>query len=142
MLRKFKIAIDGKEYLVEMEELDVQTNQPLNQPSMPAGGIEATAPKPTNPVMPTPPAQVAPPVGNNQAAPSTSQEALLAPMPGNILKILVEVGQKVEENQPMLILEAMKMENEIVADKSGVVQTIYVTQGTMVNPGDPLVLIS
>ncbi|OJG25374.1 hypothetical protein RR47_GL001819 [Enterococcus columbae DSM 7374 = ATCC 51263] len=125
-----------------MEELDVQTNQPLNQPSTPQGVVNTPTQMPMNQAMSTPPVQSTTKVAQDQDTLPASQEALLAPMPGNILKILVEVGQKVEENQPILILEAMKMENEIVADKSGIVQAIYVTQGAMVNPGDPLVLIN
>ena len=62
-------------------------------------------------------------------------------MPGNILKLLVNVGDSVQENQPVMILEAMKMENEIVAHRSGVVKQICVEVNTMVNPGDPLIVI-
>lgn len=133
MLRKFKIAIDGKEYLVEMEELDVQTNQPLTNVTAPE------APVTTPPITPTPVKQPEVPV--SPVSSSTAADAMVAPMPGNILKILVEVGQTVKENQPIMILEAMKMENEIVAEKSGMIKAIYVDQGMMVNPGDSLVLI-
>ncbi|CAI3449937.1 acetyl-CoA carboxylase biotin carboxyl carrier protein subunit [Enterococcus cecorum] len=134
MLRKFKISIDGKEYLVEMEEI---------------GGAAPQAPVvPQAPVAPTPPvapqAPVAPEVPKTPtaASPVTSDaEPLVAPMPGNILKLLVNVGDSVQENQPVMILEAMKMENEIVAHRSGVVKQICVEVNTMVNPGDPLIVI-
>lgn len=133
MLRKFKIAIDGKEYLVEMEELDVKTNQPLTNVTAPE------VPVITPPITPTPVKQPEVPVSSVSA--STAADTMVAPMPGNILKILVEVGQTVKENQPIMILEAMKMENEIVAEKAGIIKAIYVDQGMMVNPGDSLVLI-
>lgn len=133
MLRKFKIAIDGKEYLVEMEELDVQTNQPLTNVTAPE------VPVTTPPITPEPVKQ--PEVPMSPVRSSTAADAMVAPMPGNILKILVEVGQTVKENQPIMILEAMKMENEIVAEKAGMIKAIYVDQGMMVNPGDSLVLI-
>ncbi|ALS00181.1 acetyl-CoA carboxylase biotin carboxyl carrier protein subunit [Enterococcus silesiacus] len=127
MLRKFKIAIDGKEYLVEMEEIGGVPQAPVSTPAAPV--VEAA---PT----PAPVEQVAPiasaPAGN---------DAMLSPMPGTILKILVNVGDTVQENQPLMILEAMKMENEIVAGKAGMVTGIHVKQGDMVNPGEPLITI-
>jgi biotin carboxyl carrier protein len=58
------------------------------------------------------------------------------------LKILVNVGDEVKENQPVMILEAMKMENEVVANHAGVVKGIHVNQGEMVNPGEALITIS
>ena len=114
MLRKFKISIDGKEYLVEMEEI---------------GGVPQPAPEEA----PAPAAQPAAPAG---------ADAMPAPMPGTVLKVLVNVGDTVSENQPLLILEAMKMENEIVAGKAGTVTGIHVTQGQIVNPGEPLITIN
>ena len=91
------------------------------------------------------------PVPAEASAPVTSQavgemkaanEVITAPMPGTVLKILVNVGDEVVANQPLLILEAMKMENEIVANKAGVVEAIAVAQGEMVNPGDSLIGIA
>ncbi|EGO8331250.1 acetyl-CoA carboxylase biotin carboxyl carrier protein subunit [Enterococcus faecalis] len=131
MLRKFKISIDGKEYLVEMEEI---------------GGVPQpapVAPQPTAPVAttetPAPAVEEAPAPAAQPAAPA---DAMPAPMPGTVLKVLVNVGDTVSENQPLLILEAMKMENEIVAGKAGTVTGIHVTQGQIVNPGEPLITIN
>ena len=108
MLRKFKISIDGKEYLVEMEEI---------------GGVPQpapVAPQPTAPVAttetPAPAVEETPASAAQPAAPAGA-DAMPAPMPGTVLKVLVNVGDTVSENQPLLILEAMKMENEIVAGK-------------------------
>lgn len=134
MLRKFKISIDGQEYLVEMEEI---------------GGV----PQPAAPVAPAAPVPAAEPVqaaapeaqapAAALAAPSApaGADALTAPMPGAILKILVNVGDAVKQNQPLMILEAMKMENEIVASNDGTVTGIHVQQGDVVNPGDPLITV-
>ena len=63
-------------------------------------------------------------------------------MPGKILDIKVSVGQTVAQNDVVLILEAMKMENEIVAESAGTVTAVYVNAGDMVNPGDPLFTIA
>lgn len=130
MLRKFKISIDGKEYLVEMEEIGgtpVPT-APVAQEAPVA--LQASKPTPEPVATPQPTAPVA-----------AGSDAMTAPMPGTILRILVNPGESVTENQPLMILEAMKMENEVVANRSGVISAIHVTQGQMVNPGDALVTI-
>lgn len=136
MLRKFKIKVDGKEYLVEMEEI---------------GAVAPAAPVTPAPVAPAP-APAAPasePVAEASPAPAASvsvapagADAMPSPMPGTILRILVNVGDTVAENQPLMILEAMKMENEIVASKAGVVSGIHVANGQVVNPGDALITIN
>ena len=131
MLRKFKISIDGKEYLVEMEEIG--GTAPV-APVVPAAPVA-----PTGPVAPASPEPPKAPVAPNPV--SSNVEPLVAPMPGNILKLLVNVGDSVQENQPVMILEAMKMENEIVAHRSGVVKQLCVEVNTKVNPGDPLIVI-
>jgi acetyl-CoA/propionyl-CoA carboxylase biotin carboxyl carrier protein len=63
------------------------------------------------------------------------------PMQGTIVKVLVEVGQSVEAGQSVVVLEAMKMENQIEADKSGVVKAINVAPGDTVGAGDVVVVI-
>ena len=130
MLRKFKIKVDGKEYLVEMEEIGGVA--PVAPVAAPAPQAPAAAPAPE--ATPAPQAPVA-------AAPAGA-DAMPAPMPGTILKVLVAPGETVAENQPLMILEAMKMENEIVAAKAGVVAGIHVTVGQAVNPGDALITIN
>lgn len=125
MLRKFKITIDGKEYLVEMEEIGAPSQASVAPPVQPA-------------VAPAPVAEK-----KAAAAPvSAGADAMPSPMPGTILKVLVNVGDVVHENQPLLILEAMKMENEIVASTAGTVTGIHVTAGQVVNPGEGLITIS
>ena len=59
-------------------------------------------------------------------------------MPGTILDIHVKVGDTVAANQPVMVLEAMKMENEVVAEQAGIIASINVEKGAMVNPGDTL----
>ncbi|MEG0254726.1 MAG: acetyl-CoA carboxylase biotin carboxyl carrier protein subunit [Vagococcus sp.] len=131
MLRKFKIRVDGEEYLVEMEEIGgtpVAPVAPVAAPVAPA--VEAA-----------PVAEAAPTPAAPTSAPSAGDKTLDAPMPGTILKLLVNVGDTVSENQPLLILEAMKMENEIVCKSNGVVKGIHVTQGQVVNAGDALITV-
>ena len=69
-------------------------------------------------------------------------EAIKSPMPGNILQIKVSQGQHVNEGDVVIILEAMKMENEIVASKSGTVAQVLVSKGSVVETGSPLIVIA
>ena len=130
MLRKFKIKVDGQEYQVEMEEIGAVAPAapvaPVAAPAAPAAPAVEAAPAPAAPVASTP----------------AGADAMPSPMPGNILRVLVNVGDTVTENQPLMILEAMKMENEIVAAEAGVVSGIHVKEGQVVNPGDALITIN
>ncbi|MCI7774960.1 MAG: acetyl-CoA carboxylase biotin carboxyl carrier protein subunit [Enorma sp.] len=131
MLRKFKISIDGTQYLVEMEE--------IGAPAGPAPVVAAPAPEPAPaPAAEPAPAPAAAPSANAPAGAHTQE----APMPGTILDIHVNVGDTVEVNQPVMVLEAMKMESEIVAEQAGTIASINVAKGDMVNPGDLLFSIS
>ena len=130
MLRKFKIKVDGQEYQVEMEEIGAVAPAapvaPVAAPAALAAPAVEAAPAPAAPVASTP----------------AGADAMPSPMPGNILRILVNVGDTVTENQPLMILEAMKMENEIVAAKAGFVAGIQFKEGQVVNPGDALITIN
>ena len=129
MLRKFKIKVDGQEYQVEMEEIGAVA------PAAPAAPVAPAAP--AAPAVEAAPAPAAP-----VASTPAGADAMPSPMPGNIFRVLVNVGDTVTENQPLMILEAMKMENEIVAAKAGVVAGIHVKEGQVVNPGDALITIN
>lgn len=134
MLRKFKIKIDGTEYLVEMEEL----TEPGTAPAPVAAPVTpAPAPAPSALAAPAP----APAPAPSSAAPAGA-DAQTAPMPGKILELKHNVGDVVAQNDCVLVLEAMKMENAIVAERAGTISAIHVTAGQMVNPGDALFTIS
>ncbi len=133
MLRKFKISIDGTQYLVEMEE--VGAPQPTPADAVPAPAAPAPVPAPAPAAAPAPAPEPAP----APAAPAVAGSfAQTAPMPGTILDIHVKVGDTVAANQPVMVLEAMKMENEVVAEQAGTIASINVEKGAMVNPGDTL----
>ena len=133
MLRKFKISIDGTQYLVEMEEIGA----PAAAPAPVAAPAPAPAPAPAAAPAPAPEASPAPAPAASAEVPAgaRTQEA---PMPGKIIDIHVNVGDRVEVNQPIMVLEAMKMESEIVAEQAGTITSINVAKGDMVNPGDVL----
>lgn len=139
MLRKFKISIDGTQYLVEMEE--VGAPQPTPADAVPAPAAAAPAPAPVPAPAPAPAAAPAPapdPAPAPAAPAAAGSFAQTAPMPGTILDIHVKVGDTVAANQPVMVLEAMKMENEVVAEQAGTIASINVEKGAMVNPGDTL----
>ena len=115
---KYKITLNGKTYEVEVEQGRAQLLSAADAPGAPE------APKPT-------PAAAAPVAGTGEALP--------APMPGTIIDIKVSAGDAVKKGQAMLVLEAMKMENEIVSPRDAVVTKVAAEKGSTVAAGDPLV---
>lgn len=121
-MRKFIINVNGNSYEVEVEEV---------------GGVATTAapapkaaPAPTLAAAPAPAPAAAPPAGATNVT---------APMPGNIVAVKVKVGDTVNSGDVLCVLEAMKMENEIMAPQAGKVVAVSATQGSAVNTGDVLV---
>ncbi|CAK7040849.1 acetyl-CoA carboxylase biotin carboxyl carrier protein subunit [Tissierella sp. P1] len=131
-MRKFIISVNGNSYEVEVEEIAGGESKRPAAPVAPAP-VAAPAPKAT----PAP----APKEEKKEVVVSDGQEVVEAPMPGNIWKIEVKEGDKVKAGDILLILEAMKMENEILAPRDGVVASINTTQGATVNTGDRLVVL-
>jgi len=130
MLRKFRIGINGKEYIVEMEELTASPSTGFVPTAAPAAPAPAPAPAPATPAAPAPA-----PVS------SAGGTVIESPMPGTILDIKVNVGDKVEVDQCLVILEAMKMENEIVAPKAGTIAAIHTSKGTAIDVGGAIITI-
>lgn len=133
MLRKFKISIDGTQYLVEMEEVGAPVPTPADLAAPAPAPAPAAAPAAAPEPEPVPAAATPAPAGAHVQG---------APMPGTILDIHLNVGDPVKANQPVMVLEAMKMESEIVAEVDGVIASIGVSKGDMVNPGDELFSIA
>ena len=77
-----------------------------------------------------------------RAEAASEHESAYAPMPGQVLKILVNAGQRVSAGEPLLILEAMKMEQTLRASTDGIVEAVLVKRGDVVAPGDTLVEIT
>ncbi len=132
-MKMFRVVVNGNEYKVGIEELaEESTSQPSQTKAAPA-------PRPTQP-QPAAKPQQQPPTA--KAEPAAAGGTIVAPMPGTVLQVAVNVGDNVVKGQTLLILEAMKMENEIMAPADGVVQEVNVTQGVSVNAGDILVVLS
>ena len=118
-MKYYNISVNGVAYSVSVEET--------------AAGAAPVAPA----AAPAPKAAPAPAAAAAPAAPAAV--AVKAPMPGNILDVKVAAGASVKAGDVLVILEAMKMENEIVAPQDGTVASINVNKGDTVNSGDVLV---
>lgn len=70
------------------------------------------------------------------------RQQVVAPMPGKVVRLLVKAGEKVEAGQGLLVVEAMKMQNEIRSPKSGIVERLHITEGQPVNAGEVLCVVS
>ena len=117
------VEVNGTHYKVEMEKQPKTAPKPV-----------VVRPMPNSPAAPTTPVV-------KPAAPSTGQSGVKSPLPGVILDIKVNVGDTVKRGQTIIILEAMKMENNINADKDGKVTAINVNKGDSVLEGNDLVII-
>ena len=117
-MKKYVIKLNGKTYEVEMGELGsvaaVSTQAPAAAPAP-----VASAPAPVAPA-------------------ASGGHVVVSPMPGSILNVMVKPGDVVKKNQVVLVLEAMKMENEIVAPADGTILSVNATRGTTVNVSEEL----
>ena len=128
---KYEITLNGRIYEVEVELTEAMMMQEF----------QSYAPAPAAPAAPV---VEAAPSAAPAAAPAVTGagEKVDSPMPGTILKVNVAAGQTVNEGDLLVILEAMKMENEIFAPKNGTVTQVLVEKGASVNTGDVLVVIA
>lgn len=119
---KYVVTLNGKDYEVEVDELSEAIVTNVAPTAAPAQAAPAAAPAP--------------------APVSGSGTAVKAPMPGTILKVNVTAGQSVKAGDIMFILEAMKMENEIVAPTDGTVSQVVAAKGSSVATDDVLAYLN
>lgn len=106
-MKKYRVTVNGTVYEVELEELTGAAPAPVSAPA--AAPAPATAP--------------------------AAGEQITAPMPGTILAVNVSAGQAVKKGEVLMILEAMKMENEIMCPRDGVVASVHTSKGSAVESG-------
>ncbi len=132
---KYKVTLNGRTYEVEVEA----------GKAMLTDEYEAFAPAPAAPAEAAPAAPAAAaPAAAAPAAPAAiaAGEPVNSPMPGTILRVEVAQGAAVKEGQLLVVLEAMKMENEILAPKDGTVAQVVVQKGSHVETGSPLIVLA
>jgi|GEM_PF-253006 len=162
----YRVTVDGKEHKVSIDQADwnipitppgyslpffyppqmAPAISPGRQPTKPPVKTSSTGASVTSTATQAPskqPAEAARPStpSQSQYIPSTpiSSKSVLAPMPGKVVKVLVEKGAEVKAGQGLCVLESMKMENTIPSPKSGKVTAVHVKVGESTNTGNPLV---
>lgn len=125
---KYIVTLNNKKYEVEVNESDAVLTSVYDA---------APAAAPVVPVVPAAAPQAAP----APAAATASGEKVVSPMPGTILKVNISQGQAVKAGDVLLVLEAMKMENDIVAPADGVVKQLLVSKGSTVDTDQVLAII-
>ena len=150
-MNKYQYKVQGVDYDVEIEEVEgnlakvsvngIPFEVELKRPINPVHAIKkpkVAAPKPAAPA----PAPAAAPVAAAPAAAPGSGNPVKAPLPGTISSISVKVGDQVNVGDTVLVLEAMKMQNNIEAEVSGTVSSVLVKEGDTVMEGDALITIA
>ena len=132
---RYKVTLNNKVYEVEVEETSAMLVDEYEAlaPAAPAAPAAAAAPAPVAAPAAAPAAA---------AAPAVAGEQVTAPMPGTILKVNATQGAAVKKGDILVVLEAMKMENEILAPKDGTVAQIAVTKGATVDTGALLAVLA
>lgn len=128
-MKKFNVTVNGTTYEVEVEEVKAAGNKPAATPAP-----KAAAPAPA-------PAPKAAPAAAPKAAAGAGEHSIDAPMPGKVVKLVASEGAAVKAGEVLLILEAMKMQNEITADADGTVKKFNVSAGQSVKAHESLVII-
>ena len=129
---KYKVKLNGKLYEVEVEQAEA------TMPAVPAAAAISVA-------QPTPsavPAAVAPAAQSAASVIDDEGELISSPLPGTIMEIMVSLGQNIKKGQILLLIEAMKMENEVLAPRDGVVKQIITSKGSSVETGSPLLMLA
>ena len=139
-MKQFKFVIHGNEYRVDVHEMDEELARIEVNGTQYEVEIKREKKASKTPTIVRSPvrARAEPGIGRKEGG---SSHPILAPLPGNILKLNISQGDIVEKGQQLLVMEAMKLENRVLADRAGVVEKILVREGDAVLQGDKLIEI-
>ena len=134
MAKKFRVTVDGETFEVIVEEIGESKTphvKEVKEVKREVPTIPVSTPQPTQPVKKE----------TKQVKVAKGVKVVSAPLPGKVLKVNVSPGKTVKKGDVLLVIEAMKMENEIFAAEDGVVKAVHVSTGQNVETGDPMVEI-
>lgn len=127
-MKKYRVTVDGQSFTVQVEEL-ARDQEPIAETGAPPAGPSPGRSTPEPPAAPDP----------GITASAAAALRVEAPMPGSIISVAVKPGDTIGEGAVLLVLEAMKMENEITAPRGGTIRAVHVRTGDTVGSGDLLV---
>ena len=153
-MNKYQYKVQGVDYDVEIVDVEgniakvsvngipfeVELKEPINASKMPKRPV--VTPKPAAQSAPKPAAPADAPASTNKPATVGAGTKTVAPLPGTITEVKVNVGDTVKAGDTVVVLEAMKMQNNIEAETSGTVNSVLVKQGDTVMEGDVLITIA
>lgn len=141
-MKAYYVKVNGKDYFVEIEEALLRKSSPapvfVKDTPTSATPSAAQVPPATSFAEPASGAPIPAPV---PAAQGAAVQLVTSPLPGTVLSVDVQVGEAVKKGGLLFTIEAMKMENEIIAAKDGIVTQIKVVKGTTVDTGDVLLVM-
>lgn len=138
---KYRVKLNDKVYEVEVEQGEAQLLKEYDAVSAPAAPVASPA---APAAAPAPVAAAAAPASAPAvapAAPAGAGETVKSPLPGSVVDVKITVGQKVKRGEVVMLIEAMKMENEISAPKDGTIVSVMVSKGSKVEDGTPIYVI-
>ena len=136
---KYRVILNDKVYEVEVEQGEAQLLKEYDAVSAPAAPVASPAASAPVAAAAAPASAPAPAVA--PAAPAGAGETVKSPLPGSVVDVKITVGQKVKRGEVVMLIEAMKMENEISAPKDGTIVSVMVSKGSKVEDGTPIYVI-
>ncbi|HHU54125.1 MAG TPA: acetyl-CoA carboxylase biotin carboxyl carrier protein subunit [Clostridiaceae bacterium] len=132
---KYKVSLNGKDYLVEVERGEARMLNITDTPVMAVTAAQTVEEKTTAS------ASLSPATSSSMSGIESEGIKVVSPMPGSVIEVSVNIGDQVQKDQKLCVIEAMKMENAIVAPQAGTVNQIYIETGSKVETSQILIVL-